>query len=176
MPVSVLDGASLHSGFDATTLRPRVEASADRLLGVPGQVAVGAVDHRHAGAHDSGQLEDRDTGGECLSGEGVAQLEWAALPDPGRLEHRVPVARPPGVEANVPAPDSGEDERLCPVATAGEAGISSRHTLPILDAIIAYESDARLRSRRRCTTTPIRRHFESDLLRLPMRFGGRNPA
>ena len=42
-------------------------------------MAVGLVDHLHARSHHAGELEDRDTRGQRLGGEGVAQLIRPAL-------------------------------------------------------------------------------------------------
>ena len=63
----------LRRHYNATTPRPRIEAVTDRLLGVPRQVTVGAVDHLHAGAHYPGQLEDRDPAASAS----VANVWWS---------------------------------------------------------------------------------------------------
>lgn len=107
----VIRSFPLRRHYNATTSGPRVEPGADRLVGVAGQVTVGAVDHLHAGAHDAGQLEDRDPRRQRLGGEAMAQLVGAAPPDPRRFERRIPLPAPPAVEPDVPAPGGGEDQR-----------------------------------------------------------------
>jgi hypothetical protein len=112
--------------YVARTPCPGVQSGANRLLGVARQVAVVAVYRLHRSAHHAGQLKDRDTGRERLGGERVAKLVGAAPAEPRRLERRVPVARPPSVEADVPAPGRREQQRRIEPSTVSRTGRSPR--------------------------------------------------
>ena len=70
-----------------------------------------AVDHRDRSSHEARQFERRDSRRECLGRERVAHRIRAALLDAGGLERRVPLARAPGVEADIAALGRWKDER-----------------------------------------------------------------
>jgi hypothetical protein len=80
------------------------------VLGVAGEVPVGAVDHLDARAHQPGELEYRHDGRERLGRERVPQVVRAAEVDPSCIERLVPVACAPVVEVDVAALRRGKDE------------------------------------------------------------------
>ena len=99
----------LRSDATSTPLRSaRVQASADRVVGVPRQVTVVLVDRLHARAHQPRQLEDRHAGSQRLGRERMAQVVRATLLDSRCGERRIRAA--PGVEVDVVIrPDNVED-------------------------------------------------------------------
>jgi len=77
--------------------RERVEKRDGMLTAVVGQVAVVAVDHRDARAHEAGDGEHRHAGAERKGGVGVAQfVEVAQLLDASGCLCRLPM---PAAEA-----------------------------------------------------------------------------
>ena len=85
----------------------------DRVLAaVFGEVPVVAVDHRQAGAHVAGEVEDGDACTERERCEGVPEIvdapDWV---DPERTLRGFPVAVAEVVQVQVPAAGCWEDER-----------------------------------------------------------------
>jgi hypothetical protein len=102
-----------------STVRPRAVVSSERvekrdgvLAAVAGEMAVVAVDHCQACAHESGKVEDRDTGTEREGRVGVAQVVGASDRfDPGKL-CRPPVALAEAVKVDVTATGRREQQRV----------------------------------------------------------------
>jgi len=87
-------------------------------------VPVRAVDHGDARAYEPGQLEGGDACGEGLGSERMAERVRAAPGKPGRLKRRVPLPRPPRVEADVAASGGWEEERR--IQPSGSASAAAR--------------------------------------------------
>ena len=81
-------------------------------LSVAGEVAVVLVDHREAGAHETGQIEDRDAGAECEGRLGVAKIVGLSdRLDAGGNLCGPPVPRAKVVQVDVAAAGCGEQPR-----------------------------------------------------------------
>jgi hypothetical protein len=65
------------------------------LAPVAGEVAVVAVDHRQAGAHETGEVEGRDARPQREGRERVTQIVWP----PQRLDPGGALGRLPGAAA-----------------------------------------------------------------------------
>jgi hypothetical protein len=74
-------------------------------------VVVAAVDRFDRRADEPRELEDRHTGVECFGREGVPQLRWSALPDPGGFERRAPIRLRQLLRLRLPPFSPGEQER-----------------------------------------------------------------
>ena len=88
-----LGSGSLRSGLRVKLSLKRAQAACDVGARTLKQRAVVALDHRHARAHDTGQLEDRHAGGQRIRGEGGAQvIDPRRFADRGGLDRRTPFA------------------------------------------------------------------------------------